>query len=196
MEDDSPLFFPTPADLRAWFEANHDKFDVMWVGYYKKATGLPSVTVPDSVDAALCFGWIDGLKRSVDDKAYKIRFTPRRRRSGWSARNLGRMKQLIAQGIVADPGLVAYRRRDRRKDEAPEERDAVALPAEHERRIKAEPGAWDYFRGTTPSYRKHVTRWVISAKREETRLRRLGILIESCACDEVIPPMRWSVKKN
>ena len=106
MEDTTPHFFPTPEDLRAWFAANHDKVDVMWVGYYKKATKLPTVTLGESVDAALCFGWIDGLKRTVNDKAYKIRFTPRRRRSRWSARNLARMKQLLAQGVVAEPGRV------------------------------------------------------------------------------------------
>ncbi|MCY4645850.1 MAG: bacteriocin-protection protein [Gammaproteobacteria bacterium] len=115
MEDATPHFFPTPADLRAWFEANHDKVDVMWVGYYKKATKLPSVTVPESVDLALCYGWIDGLKRTVDAKAYKIRFTPRRRRSHWSARNLARMKQLLAQGVVTQPGLAAYERRDKER---------------------------------------------------------------------------------
>ncbi len=194
MEDANPHFFPTPADLRAWFEANHDKVDVMWVGYYKKATKLPSVTVPESVDLALCFGWIDGLKRSVDEQAYKIRFTPRRKRSRWSARNLARMELLLAQGVVAEPGKAAYRRRDPNKDEQPGARDAVAMPSAYERRIRAEPAAWKYFQGTTPSYRKHVTRWVVSAKREETRLRRLGILIESSAGGKVIPPMRWMEK--
>ena len=196
MEDATPHFFRTPADLRAWFEANHDKVDVMWVGYYKKATKLPSVTVPESVDLALCYGWIDGLKRSVDDKAYKIRFTPRRKRSRWSARNLARMELLLAQGVVAEPGLAAYRRRDPGKDEQPGARDAVVMPAAYERLIKARPGAWAYFRNATPSYRKHVTRWVVGAKREETRLRRLGILIESCAAGKVIPPMRWMEKQK
>lgn len=196
MEDATPHFFPTPEDLRAWFEANHDRVDVMWVGYYKKATKLPSVTVPESVDLALCFGWIDGLKRSVDEKAYKIRFTPRRKRSRWSARNLARMELLLAQGIVAEPGLAAYRRRDPGRDEQLGERDAVAMPADYERRIRAEPAAWEYFEATTASYRRHVTRWVVSAKREETRLRRLGILIESSAAGKVIPPMRWMERKN
>ena len=194
MEDTSPHFFPALEDLRAWFEANHDNVDVMWVGYYKKATKLPSVTVPESVDLALCYGWIDGLKRSVDEKAYKIRFTPRRKRSRWSARNLARMELLLAQGVVAEPGLAAYRRRDPAKDEKPGARDAVVMPAAYKRLIKARPGAWEYFGNATPSYRKHVTRWVVSAKREETRLRRLGILIESSAGGKVIPPMRWMEK--
>lgn len=113
--DDGPRFFATPADLRAWFEENHDKATELWVGFYKKGTGLPGVTWPESVDAALCFGWIDGLKRSVDEKSYTLRFTPRRRRSNWSARNLGRMKHLIAEGLVAEAGWAAYERRSRRK---------------------------------------------------------------------------------
>ena len=194
MEDANPLFFPTPRDLRAWFEANHDKVDVMWVGYYKKATRLPSVTVGESVDAALCFGWIDGLKRTIDDKAYKIRFTPRRKCSHWSARNLARMKQLLAAGLVADPGLAACERRDKSKDRAAYEPDVTALPPKYESRIKADPAAWNYFRNARPSYRKQVARWVVSAKREETRLRRLGILIESSIKGKVIPPMRWMEK--
>ena len=196
MEDTTPHFFPTPADLRAWFEANHDTVDVMWVGYYKKATKLPSITVGESVDAALCFGWIDGLKRTVDDKAYKIRFTPRRKRSHWSARNLGRMKQLLAQGVVAEAGLAAYERRDKNRDRAAYEPEVIKLPAEYERRIRADPAAWDYFRNARPSYRKQVARWVVSAKKEETRLRRLGILIESSAGGKVIPLMRWIEKRK
>ena len=196
MEDESPFFFPSPADLRSWLAENHDRVNVMWVGYYKKATGLPSITVPESVDAALCYGWIDGLKRSVDDKSYKIRFTPRRKRSQWSARNLARMKHLLAAALVAEPGLAAYRRRDQSKDRAAHEPDVAALPSEYERRLRAEPEAWRYFRSTPPSYRKQVARWVVSAKREETRLHRLGILIESCAGGKVIPPMRWMEKKN
>ena len=102
-------FFPTPADLRAWYEENHDRFDELWVGLYKKGTGLPTVTVAEAIDEALCFGWIDGLKRSVDEKSYKLRFTPRRKRSSWSARNLARMEHLIEAGLVADAGLAAYR---------------------------------------------------------------------------------------
>ena len=103
-----PLFFPTPADLRAWFEANHDQAGELWLGLYKKGTGLPTVTIPEAIDEALCFGWIDGLKRSVDEKSYKLRFTPRRKRSSWSARNLGRMEELIAAGRVTEAGLAAY----------------------------------------------------------------------------------------
>ena len=191
------LFFPTPADLRAWFAANHGTSGELWVGYYRKATGLPSITWPESVDEALCFGWIDGIRKSVDEKSYKVRFTPRRSGSHWSARNLGRMKHLMAEGLVTEPGMAAYRARNpARQKQAAHEQKNVALPPEYERKLRADADAWDHFRRARPSYRKQVTWWVVSAKREETRLRRLGILIESCAKGEVIPPMRWAERKK
>ncbi len=193
---DSPRFFATPADLRSWLARNHDRSDELWVGYYKKATGLASITWPESVDEALCFGWIDGIRKAHDEQSYKIRFTPRRKGSHWSARNLGRMEHLMAEGLVAEAGLAAFRARDPEKEKrASYEQKTVDLPPEYEQRLRAEPDAWDYFRNARPSYRKQVTWWVVSAKREETRLRRLGILIESSARGEVIPPMRWSVRK-
>ena len=195
---DDPRFFPTAAQFRAWFDEQHDKGGELWVGYYKKGTGLPSVTWPESVDTALCYGWIDGLKRSVDDKRYMLRFTPRRKRSHWSARNLGRMKELIAAGLVTEAGLAAYERRDRRKEAQAsyEQAGTVALPPEYEARLRADADAWRYFRAARPSYRKQVTWWVVSAKREDTRQRRLGILIESCARGDLIPPLRWVKKKG
>ena len=185
-----PVFFPTPPDLRNWFEAHHDSADELWVGYYKKATGIPSIDWPESVDEALCFGWIDGIRRSVDDESYKIRFTPRRKRSHWSARNLGRMKHLIEAGRVTEAGMAAYRARDPGHSErAAYEQGEVNLPAEYERRLRAVPEAWSYWEEERPWYRKQVTWWVVSAKREETRRRRLKILIESCATGDVIPAM-------
>jgi len=195
---DDPRFFPTARQLRTWFEKNHDRRGELWVGYYKKGTGRPSVTWPESVDTALCYGWIDGLKRSVDDKRYMLRFTPRRKRSHWSARNLGRMKELIAAGLVTEPGLAAYGRRDRRKEKQAsyEQPESVALPPEYEARIRADAAAWEYFKAARPSYRKQVAWWIVSAKREDTRLRRLGILIESSAAGEVIPPLRWAGRKK
>ena len=195
---DSPRFFAVPADMRAWLEENHDRVDEVWVGYYQKGTGLPSVTWPESVDEALCFGWIDGIRKSIDDKSYRIRFTPRRKGSHWSARNLGRMQHLIAKGLVAAPGLAAYERRDRRKEKLAsyEQGGTVSLPAEYEARIRANAAAWEHFQAARPSYRKQVTWWVVSAKREDTRLCRLGILIESCAKGDVIPQLRWAKKKG
>lgn len=186
-----PVFFPTPAHLRAWFAAHHDKADELWVGYYKKATGIPSVDWPESVDEALCFGWIDGIRKSVDDKSYRIRFTPRRKGSHWSARNLGRMKHLLETGRVTEAGMAAYRARDPANEKrAAYEQGEVRLPAEYEQHLKAVPEAWRYWEAERPWYRKQVTWWVVSAKREETRKRRLKVLIESCARGGVIPAMR------
>ena len=195
---DCPRFFETAADLRGWFERHHASESELWVGFYKKGTGLPSVTWPESVDAALCFGWIDGLKRSVDEKSYMLRFTPRRRTSHWSARNLERMKDLIAEGVVAASGRAAYERRDRRKAKRAsyEQPETVTLPAAYQRMLQANTPAWSYFQAVSPSYRKQVIWWVVSAKREDTRRRRLGILMESCAKSDVIPPLRWTKKQG
>lgn len=192
---DNPRFFATPAEMRAWLETHHDAVDEQWIGYRKKGSGLPSVTWPESVDVVLCFGWIDGIRKSIDGTSYKIRFTPRRRGSHWSARNLARIKELTSEGLVAEAGLAAYRDRDAAKQKrASYEQEAVALPAEYEQRIRARPEAWRWFRKARPSYRKQVSWWIVSAKREDTRLRRLAVLVESCAKGEVIPAMRWSTK--
>lgn len=195
--EDSPRFFPTPPDLRAWFEEHHDTAAELWVGYYKKATGLPSITWPESVDEALCFGWIDGIRKSVDEESYKIRFTPRRKGSHWSARNLGRMKHLIEAALVTGAGLAAYRARDPRNEKrAAYEQGEVGLPSEYERQLRAVPEAWRYWEEERPWYRKQVTWWVVSAKREETRLRRLAVLIESCTRGDVVPPMRGAARRR
>lgn len=193
---ENPRFFAAPKEMREWLEASHHAADDQWVGYWKKDSGLPSVTWPESVDVALCFGWIDGLRKSIDEKSYKIRFTPRRPGSHWSARNIARMKELKRAGLVTEAGLAVYRARNAaNQKKASYEQPAVALPTEYERRIRAEPRAWRWFRKARPSYRKQVAWWVVSAKREDTRLRRLETLIESCAKGEVVPAMRWSAKR-
>lgn len=192
---DNPRFFATPAEMRAWLEAHHATVDEQWVGYRKKGSGLPSVSWPESVDAALCFGWIDGIRKSIDDASYKIRFTPRRSGSHWSARNLARMEALTSAGLVAEAGLAAYRDRDAANQKrASYEQEAVVLPAEYEHRIRARPEAWRWLQSARPSYRRQVAWWIVSAKREDTRLRRLAVLIESCAEGQVVPAMRWSAK--
>ena len=192
---DNPRFFTTPEEMRAWLEVHHATTDEQWVGYRKKGSGLPSVTWPASVDVALCFGWIDGIRKSIDDTSYKIRFTPRRPGSHWSARNLARMKELKRAGLVADAGLASYRNRNAaNQKKASYEQGAIALPTEYERRIQADPEAWRWFQAARPSYRRQVSWWIVSAKREDTRLRRMAILIDSCAKGEVIPAMRWSAK--
>ncbi len=178
-QSQSPRFFATAPEFRAWLVAHHELADELWVGYYKKGTGLSSITWPESVDEALCFGWIDGLRKSIDDVSYKIRFTPRRPRSHWSARNLGRMKVLLAAGKVRPAGLAAYERRDRRREAQAayeQARETAVLPPKYEARLRDNAAAWEYFSSARPSYRKQVVWWVTSAKKEATRQRRLGIV--------------------
>jgi uncharacterized protein YdeI (YjbR/CyaY-like superfamily) len=189
---EEPTFFPTPADFRAWLEAHHQQEDALWVGYYKKATGLPSVTWPESVDQALCFGWIDGLRKKVDEKSYKIRFTPRRAGSHWSAVNLERMAVLQAEGLVAPAGLAAFEKRKEALSQTYSyEQKMDALAPEYEAQLKAHPQAWDFFYNQlAPSYRKTSIHWVMSAKREATRQKRIEILIESSQEGLKIPLIR------
>ena len=196
-ESKDVLFFSSPADFRAWLARHHDRSEEQWVGFYKMSSGLPSITWPESVDEALCFGWIDGLRKSVDDVSYKIRFTPRRPKGHWSQRNLDRMAALVAEGRVEPSGLGVYEGRNRQREaQASYEQDEVALPKEYRAQVEAVPDAWAYLQAAAPSYRKQVSWWVVSAKRETTRQRRLGILIESCAAGTVIPPLRWTARKG
>lgn len=197
MTSHEPLFFAGPAQFRAWLETQHDKLAEQWVGYYKVGSGEPSMTWPESVDEALCFGWIDGIRKSIDDRRYQIRFTPRRPGSHWSARNLARVAELLAAGQVTEAGLAAYRGRNRAKEgQASYEQGDVSLPPRYEAQLRADSAAWRYFQAARPSYRKQVAWWVVSAKREETRRRRLAVLVESCARGEPIPAMRWTAVKK
>lgn len=197
-ESEAPLFFATPTEFRAWLERHHDQQDVQWVGYYKKPTGRPSIDWPQSVDQALCFGWIDGLRRSIDEESYKIRFTPRRKSSHWSAKNLSRMPELIEAGLMTPPGLAVYeaRKPGKEKQASFEQPASAQLPKEYEKELRSNPAGWAYWQKARPSYRKQVTWWVVSAKREATRQRRLAILVESCANGEFIPQMHWTKKKK
>jgi uncharacterized protein YdeI (YjbR/CyaY-like superfamily) len=175
-------FFETPADFRRWLAANHDARAELWVGYYKKATGKPSITWEESVDEALCFGWIDGIRRSIDDQAYKNRFTPRRRGSHWSRVNLERVAALMAEGRMEPAGMAAYDARDPEKSGLYSfERDRARLSCEQEKAFKARREAWAFWKEQPPGYRKQATWWVVSAKRDETRARRLATLIEDSA---------------
>lgn len=191
----SVLFFSDPDELRKWFRDNHATAEEQWIGYYKVATGEPSVTWPESVDVALCFGWIDGLRQKIDERSYRVRFTPRRAGSSWSARNIERMRSLIKAGLVEETARAKFESAES-LPRAPAARQlaAAALPQEYERKIKAVPEAWECFAGAAPSYRKHCAHWIVSAKREQTRQKRLQTLIECSLRGEPIPPLRWAVK--
>ena len=178
-----PRFFATAAELRAWLEAHHADETELLVGYYKKGSGRPSITWPESVDEALCFGWIDGIRRRIDDESYSIRFTPRRARSIWSAVNIKRAGELIAEGRMTPAGLAAFEARsdDRSAIYSYEQRHHAALDDEQERRFRANAAAWEWFQSRPPSWRRTAVYWVTSAKKPETRERRLATLIEDAA---------------
>jgi uncharacterized protein YdeI (YjbR/CyaY-like superfamily) len=178
-----PRFFPTPAAFRAWLEKNHGKERELLVGFYKRATNKPSITWPESVDEALCFGWIDGIRRSMGDDAYTIRFTPRKKTSIWSAINVARVKALTTAGKMRPAGLDAYAvRTPERTGVYSFERATLAklTPAQAEK-LRANAKAAKWFDTQAPSYRRTALHWVVSAKREETRERRLAQLIADCA---------------
>jgi uncharacterized protein YdeI (YjbR/CyaY-like superfamily) len=183
------VFFVSPSDWRAWLEQNHDQFPELWVGFYKRDSGKPSITWPEAVDGALCFGWIDGVRRSVDEVSYTIRFTPRKSRSTWSAINIKRMAALKKLGLVHNAGLQAFQRRteDRSAIYAYEQRKGAKLTPEWEKLLRANKGAWDYFQAQPPWYRRTCSWWVISAKKEETRRKRLTRLIDDSAHRRPIP---------
>lgn len=175
-------FFPEAADFRAWLEEHHASADELWVGYWKKATGRPSVTWEESVDEALCYGWIDGIRRSLGDESYVIRFTPRKRTSVWSGRNIERVEALKAEGRMRPAGLAAFAHRELHPDSGyrtsarPKE-----LPAGMLERFRASPRAWQFFQEQPAGYRRQVARWILAAKREETRDRHLATLIDDSA---------------
>ncbi len=181
-------FFKTPSDLRKWFEANHASAAELWVGYYKKDSGKPSITWPQSVDEALCFGWIDGIRKSIDDLSYKIRFTPRKPRSIWSAVNIKRAQELLEQGLMQPSGLKAFAaREENRSGIYSYEQRSPELADQYAKKLKKNLAAWKFFQAQPPSYRKAANWYVLSAKKEETRLKRLDNLIEYSAQGQRIP---------
>jgi uncharacterized protein YdeI (YjbR/CyaY-like superfamily) len=185
-----PRFFATTARFRAWLERNHDTAAELWVGFHRKGSGKPSISWPEAVDQALCFGWIDGIRKRVDDTSYMNRFTPRKPTSTWSDRNVTRTRELIEQGLMAPAGLRAFEaRRDNRIGIYSYEQRPQELPATYARPFRANARAWKAWRAMPPGYRKAATWWVISAKREETRERRLATLIETTARGERIPAL-------
>jgi uncharacterized protein YdeI (YjbR/CyaY-like superfamily) len=184
-------FFPTPTDFRRWLSEYHDKADELWVGYYKKTTGRPTLTWRESVDEALCFGWIDGVRQSIDEEAYQNRFTPRRVGSHWSLVNLARVQVLIEDGRMAPAGMAAYEARDPEKCGLYSfERAEARLSAEQLADFKAHREAWEFWNAQPPGYRKQATWWVASAKQEDTRARRFATLLQDCSSGLRIKQLR------
>jgi uncharacterized protein YdeI (YjbR/CyaY-like superfamily) len=189
-------FFSKASEFRKWLSKNHGQVDELWVGYYKKVTGIPSITWPESVDEALCYGWIDGLRKSIDEKSYRIRFTPRRAGSTWSDVNIRRVKELTGLGKMESAGISALECRKMDSASNAAKRENIRLSRQFEDRLKSNEKAWEYFNGLSPSFRKMSIGWIMSAKKEETRLRRLAVLIESSENGRLVPPLIVSRKKR
>jgi uncharacterized protein YdeI (YjbR/CyaY-like superfamily) len=184
-------FFATAADLRSWFEQHHETAPELFVGYWKKGTGGVGVSHSEAIEQALCFGWIDSIARRLDDQRYQVRFTPRRRGSVWSAVNVAKIAELTGLGLMRPAGLHAF---EQRKTGlvgvySYEEPEAVRFTAEQTALSEANPAAWEWFSRQTPAYRRSATHWVITAKRPETRARRLAQLIADSAEGRKVPPL-------
>ena len=174
----TPTFFPTPAALRRWLEQHYDTKQELWVGLYKKSAGRPSITWPELVDQLLCFGWIDGVRKSLGEESYVIRVTPRKAVSTWSAVNVKRAKELVKLGLMHESGRKVFTDRDAKKTNLYSfEREQAKLDPAIEKRFRANKKAWTFFEAQPPGYRKTILWWIMSAKQEATRERRFGILI-------------------
>jgi uncharacterized protein YdeI (YjbR/CyaY-like superfamily) len=182
MSEPDPIFFAAPAEFRAWLEEHCAMADHIWVGYYKKATNMPSVTWGETVEEALCYGWIDGIRKTRDDESYMIRFTPRMPSSVWSQRNIDLVERLSAEGRMKAEGLAAFAFRDVHPDSGyTTAKLDGALTDRMVARFKKTAGAWEFYQDQPPGYRRQAARWVTGAKREETRERRLTTLIDDSA---------------
>ncbi len=182
MPDLKPRFFRTPAELRQWFKKHHATEKELWVGYYKVSSGKPTVTWAESVDEALCVGWIDGIRKSIDDESYTNRFTPRKRGSTWSTVNIKRVKMLVDEKRMQPPGLKAFEaRRENKSGIYSYEQRPTELDEPYLSQMTRNKKAWEFFEAQPPSYRKMLIWYVVSAKQEATRQKRLKILIEASA---------------
>lgn len=187
-----PTFFETPALFRRWLKEHHNTASELWVGFHKKASGRPSITWPQSVDEALCFGWIDGVRKRLDDESYVIRFTPRKPRSTWSVVNTRRAQELLDAGRMRPAGVRAFEARDAARSGVYsfEQRDQATLSPEQDKQFRADKRAWAFFQAQPPGYRKVAVFWVVSARQEATRARRLQTLIDDSAAGRRIGPLR------
>jgi uncharacterized protein YdeI (YjbR/CyaY-like superfamily) len=187
-----PTFFATRGELRAWLDEHHETATELWVGLHKKGSGRPSLTWPEVVDECLCFGWIDGLRHGIDAQSYMNRITPRKPNSNWSAVNVRRVEELTRQRRMRAAGLKAFR--ERREDKtaiySDEQRHQAKLDPPQERRFRSKKQAWEWFQTQPKGYRTTAVYWVMSAKRPETRERRLDALIEDSAKGRMVPPLR------
>jgi len=192
------IYFTSPEELRDWFDANHETATELWLGSYKRATGKPTVTWSEAVDEALCVGWIDSVRFSLDPERSAQRFTPRRKGSNWSAVNIAKVKTLTEEGRMKPAGLAAFEARsdERSAIYSYERRKEAVFEPDHEARFRANKAAWAWFEARPPSYRTAAVYWVVSAKRPETREKRLATLIEDSAAGRAVKPLTPPAKRG
>ncbi|MBX3062368.1 MAG: YdeI/OmpD-associated family protein [Anaerolineae bacterium] len=193
----NPLYFGTPEELRAWLAENHDKATELQIGFYKVSTKKQSITYAQALDEALAFGWIDGVRHSIDEERWTQRYTPRKKGSIWSAVNIKRVGELKELGRMHPAGLKVFEERDERKTQLySHERENLAFSEAQEQQLKGNEKAWAYFQKQPPSYQRAAIWWVISAKREETQEKRLATLIEDSANGRTIKPLTPPSKRK
>jgi len=185
------VFFATPAELREWFEKHHETAAELFVGYYKKNSSRTGISHTEAIEQALCFGWIDSIGRRIDDERYQVRFTPRRKGSVWSAVNVAAVARLTEQGLMRPAGRKVFseRKPDRVAAYSYEQPAGAELDEAQMAVLKAEPQAFQWWSAQSPSYRKAAAHWVVSAKKEETRARRLAQLVSDSAQGRRVPPL-------
>lgn len=193
-------FFGTAGELRRWLEKNYSKSEELWIGFYKKDSGKGGITYAQALDEALCYGWIDGIRKKLDEESFTTRFTPRKPKSIWSNVNVGHVARLTKEGRMQPPGIAAYEKKnDARSGIYAFEREIAELEPQMLKQFKRERVAWKYFDAQPPYYRRLASWWVISAKRDETRMKRLEQLIELSAREERLPqfiPAKRSTKST
>jgi uncharacterized protein YdeI (YjbR/CyaY-like superfamily) len=177
-----PTFFPSPIEFQTWLEKNHSQAQELLLGFHRRDSGKPSITYPEALDEALCFGWIDGVRKRFDESSYTVRFTPRRPGSIWSSVNTKRVGELVKLGRMHAAGQKVFDERDRKRSKLYSyERSTCKLESAYEEKFRANRKAWEFYQAQAPWYRRTTCWWVVSAKREETRVRRLAQLIEDSA---------------
>jgi uncharacterized protein YdeI (YjbR/CyaY-like superfamily) len=188
----TPIFFANQSAFRSWLKKNHKKEKELLVGFYKVNSGKQNMTWSQAVDEALCFGWIDGVRQSLDDERYQIRFTPRKPGSIWSSVNIKKIEALTKQGLMQPAGIASFEKRKESKSKVyTYENEELKFPPELQKQFKANKKAWEYFQSLAPSYRKSSTNWVMSAKQETTKLKRFNEII----ADSQAGTNRWKDNK-
>lgn len=188
----SPTFFSSKSALRKWFEKNHDKATELLVGFYKVTSKKPSISWSESVDEAICFGWIDGVRKSIDDESYCIRFTPRRPGSIWSAININKVEMLSKQGLMNVSGIEAFEKRQENKSRIYSyEKEPSSLPEDFLKKFKAHKKAWEFFQSMAPSYQKICIHWITGARQDATKIKRLEELIHDSEAGRKIKRLRY-----